>query len=148
MYRILAGLFPLFLLPPATAACGTTCDAMYKTVPITIARDMNVPISEVGELTVEACTGLDGKSRCLNARVVAGELQGPGGNVPFQPLSGKVTARPGGGSRIDATVMVDEDANPVTFQVKNAKGTVVASALGYLEWSSDSCHPTPSSSSL
>jgi hypothetical protein len=43
---------------------------------------------------------------------------------------------------------INETSNPVVFQVKNPKGTVVASALGYLEWSSDACHPTPSTSSL
>lgn len=155
MHRILAGVLPLLLVPPATTACGTSCDSMYQTVPITIARDMALPMSEVGDLTIEACSGFDPKSRCANARVVAGELRtiGPGGlPVPGtdaqQLLFGKVVALPGGGSRIEATMYVDETSNPVVLQVKNPKGTVVASALGYLDWSSDACHPTPSSSSL
>lgn len=155
MHRILAGILPLLLVPPATTACGFSCDTMYKTVPITIARDMTVPISEVGDLTVEACYGFAPKSRCANARVVAGELQtiGPGGlPVPGtdaqQLLVGKVFALPGGGSRIEATMYVDETSNPVVFQVKNPKGAVVASALGYLDWSSDACHPMPSRTSI
>lgn len=147
MHRIL-GVLSLFLVPPTTAACGTSCDTMYKTVPITIARDMTVPIAEVGDLTVEACYGLDSKSRCASARVVAGELQTTSGNSVVPVLSGKVVARPGGGSHIDAIVTVAEDSNPVVFQVKNPKGAVVASALGYLDWSSEACHPTPSQTSL
>jgi hypothetical protein len=141
MRRLLFALLPLLSVSPTTAcALATTCDTSYKWATIGVTREMAVPFKDVGNLTVEACYGLDANSRCASARVVAGALQATSTGIVGE-LKGTITELPNGRSRIEATFGVGEGSNPVVFQVKDQNGKVVVSALGNIQWSDDACHP-------
>lgn len=126
------------------AAC--TLDA--RSHPIEVARDVPFSFADAGKLKVEACATREGQTpTCtLVAAVASGERFTLGSSI--EAAEGSLTRRDDGDTRLLLTVHIGEgEADTTTLvrvRVLDDADREIAKAEGSVRWSSDSCHPAPS----
>lgn len=126
------------------AAC--TLDA--RSHPIEVARDVPIAFADAGELKVEACATREGQTPTCTVlpAVASGERFALGSAL--EAAEGTLTKRDDGNTRLLLTVHIGEGSPGTTTLVRvrvlDDADREIAKAEGPVRWSSDSCHPAPS----
>ncbi len=124
----LAGTF-LTLGALGQSGCTTkTCSPMAESYDVTLDREMDTPIRDAAQLSVELC-GADGGCRTATVSPVTRELVG---NV-----RGAMVASAQGRTRVHVTVAVVENTPALTLRVRDQNGALLLDSRAPLQWTSD-----------
>ena len=150
-------LFAVLAVASVVEGCSTpfddaACTLDARSHPIAVARDVPFAFTDAGKLKVEACATREGQTpTCTTvAATPSGERFVLGSSL--EAVEGSLTRRDDGDTRLLLTVHVGEGAPETTTLVRvrvlDDSDRELTKAEGPVRWSDDSCHPTPSTSTI
>ena len=150
-------LFAVLAVVSAAEGCSSpfddaACTLDARSHPIAIARDVPFAFTDAGKLTVEACATREGQTPTCTVVVAtpSGERFVLGSSA--EAVEGSLTRRDDGNTRLLLTVHVGEGAPETTTLVRvrvlDDADRELTKAEGPVRWSSEPCHPTPSTSTV
>ena len=128
------------------------CTLDVRSYPIDVIRDVPVPFADAGKLTVEACATREGQTPTCTVlpATPSGERYAIGSST--DAAEGSLTKSDDDGTKLLLTIHLGEGEPETTtllrVRVLDDADREVIKAEGSIRWSSESCHPTPSTSTI